>query len=169
MDGDIVSMIVIRPIVYFIKIENKFNLFLFIIMSLEEFLNPAVNGWHIQNAYELILHACHIMTLLEKGKYTELSACLEKKESYFTLLKELDELVDKYDLRKWVSKYQLSHEPLDWDESSIRDYAFITRTKEEFLQDTRNQTICYYYHTLGYADRLVARDDEWTGYNYDSD
>jgi len=142
-------------------------------MTLEEFLNPAVNGWHIQRAYELILHACHIMTLLEKGKYTELSKCLEKKESYFTLLKELDELVDKYDLRKWVSGYELNHEPIEWDDTvdhwNDSTYTFITRTKEECIQDSRNQTICYYYDTLEYADKLVARDKRWSGYDYDSD
>ena len=60
-------------------------------MTLEEFLTGPTNTldtyteltWNIIHAHELMTHACHIT----------------KKESYLALLKELDELVDKYNLQ----------------------------------------------------------------------
>jgi hypothetical protein len=59
-------------------------------MNLEEFLTDTTNSldtyteltWNIINAHELMTRACHIT----------------KKESYVALLKELDELVEKYNL-----------------------------------------------------------------------
>jgi len=113
--------------------------FFFIIMSLEEFLTNPTNSldtyteltWNIKNAHYLISHACHIMTLVEKGKYNELSAYLEKKESYLELLKELDVLTDKYNLHIEPDEYK----------------------------DT-GQMICH-YTLLEYADKLMARDETW--------
>ena len=120
-------------------------------MSLEQLLSrrlpssrkilhpPSVDReWNIKNAHELISHACHIITLVEKGKYTELSSYLKKKESYLELLKELDTLADKYNLRDCV--VYTHFEPDD---------------------DDSDQMICYYAEQLEYADKLLARDKTW--------
>ena len=62
-------------------------------MSLEEFLTNPTNSldtyteltWNIIHAHELMTHACLTNA--------------EKKESYLALLKELDALVNKYNLQ----------------------------------------------------------------------
>ena len=99
---------------------------------------PSVDReWNIKNAHELISHACHIMTLVEKGKYTKLSAYLEKKDSYLELLKELNKLADKYNLRVY------------------------THFEPDEYKDESGQMICYYAEQLEYADKLLARDKTW--------
>ena len=110
-------------------------------MTLEEFLTNPTNSldtyteltWNIIHAHELMTHACHIVSLVEKGKYNELSAYLEKKESYLELLKELDVLADKYNLHI-----------------------------EDEYKDHTDQFICHYTLQLEYADKLIARDDTWS-------
>jgi hypothetical protein len=136
-------------------------------MTLEEFLNPPKNPWYIQEAHELISHACHIVTLLEKGQYSKLSEFLEKKESYLALLKELELLVDKYNLREWVHPYGFLDEPTD--EELLHDVKLMFRTKEEWISDSREQDLWYRHDQLVHADKLVARDYGWRHCFYDSD
>ena len=120
--------------------------------------SPSVDReWNLINAHELISHACYIVTRLEKGEYPELYDFLEKKESYLEVLKELDVLMDKYNLIhpcKFESTEENNYEPMC--------------TKEEWLSD-RDQTLCHYHHQLLHADRLMALDDAWRGCLYDSD
>jgi hypothetical protein len=126
---------------------------------------PSVDReWNLIDAHELISRACYIVTRLEKGEYPELYNFLEKKESYLELLKEINVLVNKYNLKAGPYHFREST-----DEEIIRDYKPIWHTKEEWLSDCRNQTLCYYADQLEHADRLMARDDTWRGYLYDSD
>ena len=154
---------------FFYKIESKNNFIFLLTMNLEEFLNPPDNSWHIQQAHQLISHACHMVTLLEKGQYSELSEFLEKKESYLAVLKELELLVDKYNLRKWIHPYGFCDEPTD--EKLLRDVEFNFRTKEEWISDSLEQDLLYRHDQLVHADKLVAHDYDWRQclYVYDSD
>ena len=79
------------------------------------------------------------MTLVEKGKYTKLSFYLEKKESYLELLKELDELADKYNVLIDKSTYE---------------------------PDDSGQMICYYAEQLEYANKLLELDETWNYINH---
>jgi hypothetical protein len=135
-------------------------------MSLEKLLSRAHptslnrsidREWNIQNAYELIKHACFILSLLEndkKKRYTELYTFLDKKETYLALLKEVDVLVDKYNLRNWIKDRESNF--TDWDVDPNDEY------KQEL-----NQVLCHYYDTLIHADKLVARDRTWKHITYD--
>jgi len=137
-----------------LKIEMNIPFFL-LLMSLEALLSkripssrlllhpPSVDrAWNIKNAHYLISHACHIMTLVEKGKYTKLSFYLEKKESYLELLKELDELADKYNVL--IDK----------------------STCEDEYKDDSGQMICYYAEQLEYANKLLELDETWNYINH---
>jgi hypothetical protein len=75
------------------------------------------------------------------GKYTKLSFYLEKKESYLELLKELDELADKYNLR--IDKL----------------------TCEDEYKDNSGQMICY-AEQLEYANKLLELDETWNYINH---
>ena len=126
---------------------------------------PSVDReWNLKDAHQLISHACYIVTRLEKGEYPDLCDFLKKKESYLELLKEVDVLVDKYNLKAGPYHFREST-----DEEILSDYKPIWRTKEEWLIDCRNQTLCYYHDQLIHADKLVACDDTWRGCLYDSD
>jgi len=125
-------------------------------MTLEEFLSyrrpsyknilhhPSVDlEWNIVEAYDLIEHVLHILPSIEKNKrYAKLNCFLEKKESYLALHKELGELMDKYNFRKPVGKYD-----------GLKDM-------DEAYGD---QTVLYYWDHLEHADMLVARDNAWLG------
>jgi hypothetical protein len=85
-------------------------------------------------------HVCHIILAVEKNpRYTKLYDFLEKKEIYLALYKELDELMDKYNLKKSVGQY-------------------------EFLENSEpygDQTLLHFHDHLVAADFLVARDNQW--------
>ncbi len=136
------------------------------IFSYKKVLHPPSvdREWNLIDAHELISHACYIVTLLEKGEYPELYNFLEKKESYLELLKELNVLVNKYNLKAGQYHFRKST-----DEEIFSDYEPIWRKKEEWLSDCRGQTLCYYNDQLIHADKLVACDDTWRGCLYDSD
>jgi hypothetical protein len=78
-------------------------------MTLEEFLTGPTNSldtyseltWNIIHAHELMTHACHIIK------------DLKKKESYLALLKELDELVEKYNLQVEQTEFNNTLEHAD--------------------------------------------------------
>ena len=112
--------------------------------------------WKIQNAYELIKDAFFILSLLENDKnkiYTQLYEFLDKKETYLELLKELDELVDKYNLRNFIKErnYVDCHEdPTD-----------------EYYKENLDQVVCHYHDTLIHVDKLVSRDSTWKHIYYD--
>jgi hypothetical protein len=131
-------------------------------MSLEQFLDPQ-NSWRIPQAHELISHACYIITRLEKGEYHDLCDFLKKKESYLELLKELNVLVDKYNLK--MPNYSFCEYT---DEAILSDYE-PSCTKEEWISDCRIQNWCYYHDQLKHADKLVARDCNWTRCLYGED
>jgi hypothetical protein len=124
-------------------------------MSLEEFLSyrppsykkilhpPSVDlEWNIVDAHDLMDHVCHVIHVLEKGRYPVLHDFLEKKEIYLALYKELDELMDKYKFEKPVGRY-------------------------EYLKDLKysdpygDQTALYFHDLLIHADLIVARDNSW--------
>jgi hypothetical protein len=122
-------------------------------MSLEQFLSyrppsywkilhaPSVDlEWNIKDAYDLMDHVCHIIIVLEKNRYSELCDFLEKKETYLTLRSELEELMDKHQLRK-----------------EIGQYAFLDNSDEPYGDQT---DLHFHYHLL-HADFLVARDNTW--------
>jgi len=114
--------------------------------------------WNVQNAYELIKHACFILTLLEndeKKRYTELYTFLDKKETYLALLKELEVLVDKYNLRNWLK-----------DKKNYFGWADVDPNDEGYQQNI-NQVVSHYHHILIHADKLVAGDRTWKHINYD--
>ena len=123
-------------------------------MSLEQFLSKARDAsftpsvdrdWNIQNAYNMICYVLHILTILEKDqRYSILCIHFDKKESYLALQKELDVLVDKYNLRNWVQNEYI---------------------EEEFSP----QLICQYDDYLRHADKLAAQDSRWKDILYDSD
>lgn len=123
-------------------------------MSLEQFLSyrpPSYRKilhslsvdleWNVVDAYDLMEHVCHIITVLEKNKrYSELSNFLEKKETYLELRKELEELMDKHHFRKDIGRY-----------------AFLDDSDEPY----GDQTVFHFHDHLIHADKLVARDNEW--------
>jgi hypothetical protein len=123
-------------------------------MSLEQFLSyrppssrkilhaPSVDlEWNVTDAYDLMDHVCHIIIVLEKNKrYSELSNFLEKKETYLTLHKELEALMDKHHYRK-----------------SAERYAFLEDSDEPY----GDQTDLHFHNYLLHADLLVARDNAW--------
>jgi len=128
------------------------NLF-FVKMSLEQFLSyrppsyrkilhaPSVDlEWNIKDAYDLIDHVCHIIYVIEKNpRYAKLYDFLSKKEIYLALYKELDELMDKHNLKKYVQ------------------YEFL-----KYLENSEpygDQTLLHFYDFLKHADLLVARDE----------
>lgn len=112
---------------------------------------PSVDReWNLKDAHE-----CYIVTLLEKGNYPELYDFLKKKESYLELLKELDVLLEKYNLK--IHPYHF--------ESTDEDCTPIWRTREEYLSDCRGQTLCHYHDQLEHADKLIALDT-WRGCLY---
>lgn len=81
--------------------------------------------WNVVDAYDLMEHVCHIITVLEKNKrYYELYDFLEKKETYLELRKELEELMDKHHFRKDIGRYAFLD---DTDEPYVtkRCYIFI--------------------------------------------
>ena len=138
-------------------------------MSLERLLSRAHpcsldrsvdREWKVQNAYELIKHVCFILTLLENDKnkrYTALYTFLDKKETYLALLKELDELVDKYNLRNWIKDREKNYVDLgDYEDPN-----------DEYYEENLNQVECHYHDILIHADKLVARDETWKHINYD--
>ena len=128
-------------------------------MSLEQLLSRAHpcsldrsidREWNIQNAYVLIKEACYILSLLEndkKKKYTILYSFLDRKEIYLELLKELDELVDKYNLRNWIKDRELP--------------------QPKYYKKNLEQVMLNFNKTLIHADKLVARDIRWKHINYD--
>ena len=125
-----------------------------IIMSLEDFLRyrPPSNRkilhdlsvdleWNIVDAFTLMEHVCGILLSVEKNqRYAELNCYLEKKETYLTLHKELEELMDKYKFKKHKGYY-----------------AFLENTDEAY----GDQTVLHYWDHLKHADKLVARDNAW--------
>jgi hypothetical protein len=116
--------------------------------------------WNVQNAYELIKEACFILTLLEndkKKRYTYLYTFLDKKETYLALLKEMDVLVDKYNLRNWIKDREMNYVDLS-DEIDPND---------EYYKQDLNQVLCQYENILNHADKLVARDRTWKHITYD--
>jgi hypothetical protein len=139
-------------------------------MSLEKLLSRAHptsfdrsidRQWNIQNAYLLIKDAFYILNLVENDKqkkYTQLYEFLDRKETYLELLKELDELVDKYKLRNWIKDRE-------------RHYDFLGDSLEPtdtfYDKDDLDQVVCHYHDTLIHADKLVARDITWKHINYD--
>jgi len=136
-------------------------------MSLEKFLSRAHpcsldrsvdREWKVQNAYELIKEVCFILTLLEndkKKRYTDLYPFLDKKEIYLALLKEVEVLVDKYNLRNWIKDRNY----VDWGDH--------VDPNNKYYEQDLNQVVCLYHDKLIHADKLVARDKTWKHINYD--
>jgi len=93
-------------------------------------------------------HVCHIIPLLEKGRYPVLHDFLEKKEIYLALYKELDELWDKH-----MDKYKPRIE------KSVGRYEYLNDLKN--IDPYGDQTALYFHDLLIHADLLVARDNEW--------
>ena len=84
----------------------------------------------------MIEHVCGILLSVEKNKrYAELNCYLEKKETYLSLHKELEE----HKFKKYKGCY-----------------AFLEHTDEAY----GDQTILHWDH-LEHADKLVARDNAW--------
>jgi len=123
-------------------------------MSLEEFLSyrPPSNRkilhdrsvyleWNIVDAFRLMEHVCGILLSIEKNKrYANLNCFLDKKETYLTLHKELEELMDKHHFKKYKGCY-----------------AFLENTDEAY----GDQTILHYWDHLEHADMLMSRDNAW--------
>jgi len=136
-------------------------------MSLEKFLSRAHpcsldrsvdREWKVQNAYELIKEVCFILTLLEndkKKRYTDLYPFLDKKEIYLALLKEVEVLVDKYNLRNWIKDRNY----VDWGDH--------VDPNNKYYEQDLNQVVCLYHDKLIHADKLIARDKTWKRINYD--
>ena len=127
-------------------------------MSLEQFLK---NQWHVRDAYHLIHWACNILTFLEsqqetyahadavtkkRERHSEQYHFLERKEIFNELHKELDLLVDKLGLRENLN---------------VQDSGSETE-EEEDLYD-----VLKYKRILEDADKLVARDINWSNEFHD--
>jgi len=124
-------------------------------MSLEAFLSyrppsyykilhpPSVDlEWNVTDARDLMNYVLHILTMIEKDvRYEKLYDFLEKKETYISLYKELDDLYDK------IMNHRVKESIYEGLESS------------DVSQGT--QTLSHYYNYLLHADFLVARDHKW--------
>jgi len=138
-------------------------------MSLEKLLSRAHptsldrsvdREWNVQNAYELIKEACFILSLLEndkKKRYTYLYTFLDKKETYLALLKEMEVLVDKYNLTDWIKNRE-------WHLFDVSDEI---DPNDEYYKQHLNKVLCQYENILNHADKLVARDRTWKYITYD--
>ena len=82
---------------------------------------------------------------------------MDKKETYLALLKEIEVLVDKYNLTDWIKDRERNYVDLS-DEIDPND---------EYYKQHLNQVLCQYEKILNHADKLVARDRTWKHITYD--